>query len=891
MEQYIKEILANDIPIEMKIALVEEELISGRPKKFSDSANVVLLAIRLVKFGSSGESLLGWSIIKLFKQQHKERLKAVLTIDVLLAIFQRPSSLNDPGIARLLELLDVFLEVSPMANAEMEIEKSLVIYLSEYNITKSDLDSTLDFYTKYPRCAPSGFSVDPFSEVLVKALAAFPMPQKSSLIADYSDEMKNFIEKLGNCLCQGQEKTVLIHALVKKVFIRISNPDVCRNPSPALAFILQLVPSDHIRSSVDKIIHECLNNQSPSGVVCVLCEWLIMSPKESQLPEWIFGFMCSVAQRKNFEVIYDIAFASVKRLFSMLIIPVMRDSVLPVVVSLLIATRGTPDIFFLIVPQVPVFIHHLKQENTQGSKKTLKTIMETILMLMELHPNKVGYAKINKAMQVLDEDSMPGPLTSTISPSNSTTSSSFIDKEPCFTRSNRVGLANLNNTCYMNSILQALFMTKRFCDAILNKNEVQNSPTLEALQVLFALLLHCERPSLSPDTILKLTRPSHFQKGRQQDSYEYMMTLFDVIEREENFIRNARSSEQVPQAIDLRKTIASCSSSEENSAKIITCSEQSLNFVALPNEESSTSAHKEKTGNEKESKDVANGIVLSGEDHVPGNTPEIFLGRICTTYKCLKCQSHSSHKDLFTDLQLCFPDSIMENKEPVSIQNLLDLYLQPEDLKGDNLYDCTKCEGLQEGLKSIEISCSPSHLIIILKVFAYDSVTRTRKKLLPNVQCSRTIHLHASDSNNITAEEYQLYAIVAHKGGSIDAGHYVTFAQDETGMWSVFNDEVVKQTSFEDVLDKSCSHTPYLLFYQKITEKLQVEVNQSSITDLQPHLMEMIRAENLRYRNEIQSKRKSSSRRLFQRDKDDFDPPSSCGGGLGLGQTSSHCVF
>jgi ubiquitin carboxyl-terminal hydrolase 35/38 len=45
---------------------------------------------------------------------------------------------------------------------------------------------------------------------------------------------------------------------------------------------------------------------------------------------------------------------------------------------------------------------------------------------------------------------------------------------------------------------------------------------------------------------------------------------------------------------------------------------------------------------------------------------------------------------------------------------MLNSYLRPETLEGDNKYHCEKCLSLQDAIKTIDIVDSPNHLKCIL---------------------------------------------------------------------------------------------------------------------------------------------------------------------------------
>ena len=75
-----------------------------------------------------------------------------------------------------------------------------------------------------------------------------------------------------------------------------------------------------------------------------------------------------------------------------------------------------------------------------------------------------------------------------------------------------------------------------------------------------------------------------------------------------------------------------------------------------------------------------------------------------TTYTCSKCNHHSKHNETFTDLHLAFPnqqlksaedknvtETLTQKEEPLSVQDLVNNYLSPEKLCGENQYRCDGC--------------------------------------------------------------------------------------------------------------------------------------------------------------------------------------------------------
>lgn len=244
----------------------------------------------------------------------------------------------------------------------------------------------------------------------------------------------------------------------------------------------------------------------------------------------------------------------------------------------------------------------------------------------------------------------------------------------------------------------------------------------------------------------------------------------------------------------------------------------------------------------------------------PTVVQQSFGGRTITASRCGECSTKSERADNFRELQLSIPTQ----SENHSVQTLLEYYLQPEKLSGDNQYHCEICNRLTDGERITRIVEAPPRLILTLKHFRYDQTSQQRIKLLQVVKLDQYISLDDL--------QYKLYAAVVHCGSSVDSGHYYTFAKDESD-WYKFNDCAVMKTSFEDLCKLKPPETPYILFYSR--EDISDPENLPR-TILSSNLQSALKKDQL----EHGSQRRTQPGKTYNKlNRNDDQPPPGCGGG------------
>ena len=78
-------------------------------------------------------------------------------------------------------------------------------------------------------------------------------------------------------------------------------------------------------------------------------------------------------------------------------------------------------------------------------------------------------------------------------------------------------------------------------------------------------------------------------------------------------------------------------------------------------------------------------------------------------------------------------------------------------------------------------------------------------------------HSQGKDTGN-----YELIAVVTHKGRSADGGHYVGWVHQSGDTWLCFDDDIVSTVKTDDILQLKGGgdwHTAYLTIYRKLETK------------------------------------------------------------------------
>ncbi|XP_023206927.1 ubiquitin carboxyl-terminal hydrolase 2-like isoform X1 [Xiphophorus maculatus] len=333
-----------------------------------------------------------------------------------------------------------------------------------------------------------------------------------------------------------------------------------------------------------------------------------------------------------------------------------------------------------------------------------------------------------------------------------------------------VGLKNLGNTCFMNSILQCLSNTQSLRDYCLHNSHRRdlnnNSRTNTALMEEFAKLIQIMWTSTSSEAVSPSEFKTQIQRYaprfvgyNQQDAQEFLRFLLDGLHNEVN-----------------RVTVRPRGTMED--------------FDHLPDEEK---------GKKMWSK------YLERED---SKIVDVFVGQLKSSLTCSHCGFCSTVFDPFWDLSLPIAK---KGYGEVSLMDCMRLFTKEDVLDGDEKPTCYRCKARRRCTKKFTIQKFPKILVLHLKRF---SEARRTSKLSTFVNFPmKDLDLREFASENSTNAVYNLYAVSNHSGTTM-GGHYTAYCRNpSSGEWYTFNDSRVTPMSSSQVR----SSDAYVLFYELAT--------------------------------------------------------------------------
>lgn len=151
---------------------------------------------------------------------------------------------------------------------------------------------------------------------------------------------------------------------------------------------------------------------------------------------------------------------------------------------------------------------------------------------------------------------------------------------------------------------------------------------------------------------------------------------------------------------------------------------------------------------------------------------------------------------------------IPSNNKCPTLLDCLDLYVEGEVLEGENAWFNEKTQKKENVRKKISFWSFPNILVIDLKRFNYRNQKNQIQINFPLEELNLAKYVVGYKKNSYI---YDLYGVCNHSGSSM-GGHYTAYVKNADGNWHHYNDTVVSEiTQTETII----SPKAYCLFYRK----------------------------------------------------------------------------
>eukprot|EP01100_Stratorugosa_tubuloviscum_P009928 TRINITY_DN419_c1_g1_i1.p1 TRINITY_DN419_c1_g1~~TRINITY_DN419_c1_g1_i1.p1 ORF type:complete len:1042 (-),score=430.06 TRINITY_DN419_c1_g1_i1:209-3334(-) len=377
-----------------------------------------------------------------------------------------------------------------------------------------------------------------------------------------------------------------------------------------------------------------------------------------------------------------------------------------------------------------------------------------------------------------------------------------------------VGLSNQGATCYMNSLIQTLYMTPEFR---------------------LALYKWDSKEFFLNELKSQLNSQPNPDPTKQKEFEDKIKKISEILSEPEKINEYIKQKEETSVPSQLQKLFARLQLSQQRAVKTTDL----------------TKSFGWKDSDAFTQHDVQElcRVLFDAIEQSCKNSPDadivkrLYQGKMRDYVQCGECNYSSSRTDAFLDVSLSIkPFGAV--KAIGNIEEALEQYITSEILEGDNQYFCERCQRkVKSAKKGLIFDHFPSILTLQLKRFDFDYERFERVKLedrvtFPNILDVESYLSDEAKTANPGGYKYELFSVLIHRGSS-GAGHYYAYIKSfDTQQWYEFNDSMVSSIVEQDICNTfgqpsrsffSASPTAYMLMYRKSSPENINKVNDNEI--------------------------------------------------------------
>lgn len=402
-----------------------------------------------------------------------------------------------------------------------------------------------------------------------------------------------------------------------------------------------------------------------------------------------------------------------------------------------------------------------------SGKNKLRTSKKNFLNTKTFTPNKtIKKISFNSTLSSSNLTNSTNTKTST-SNFNASANELELAKEPrsSGTEIKIIGLENIGNSCYMNSILQILFHSDPFMKEMLELQSPQGKLTKAFINLYNLIKNYNSNQPISP-TEIKNTFAEYnceYDNTDQHDAMEFCRIFLDTISQENNLNEvNSQDSEET-------------SNSDFIISRTKTKKELSLEFDLFCRKKE-------------------NSFIL-----------DLFYPQVFNIFKCY-CNYKEYSFEKLCDIPLIVPAE-KEKRKVVTLNEMLNDFFSEE--KTQFLTRCGNCGKKDPHIKQSFVSKLPKILIFSLQRFNQYKTKKNNSVIEFTEEISMRKYIAKGMFDDNISVDYSLTGICHHEGVFYDQGHYFTECKIKND-WYFFNDSNVtkKPIAYQ-------SSTVYCLFYTR----------------------------------------------------------------------------